>query len=309
MSLPRRIVPGSFYLVTRRIAQRMFLLRPGKEINEILEYCLAEAASRFKIKVLAFMVMSNHYHAVVYDPDGTLPKFLERFHKMVAKAVNGHHKRWENLWSSEETCVTRLVTLDDVFDKIVYVLMNPVAAHLVDAVGHWPGASSWNRMGRGPKLVKRPAVYFRKDGVMPKEVKLVIATPPGLKGETAGEWIKRVRHEVHLREELARKERRAKHIGLVGRKSVLSTNPFTAPKTEAPRRRLRPALACKDKERMKQERAILKGFRVAYRSSLALLKKRLPKGDLKKKPAVEFPAGTWRWRELGVRCARLSSCA
>jgi REP element-mobilizing transposase RayT len=287
----------------------MFLLRPSETINGILEYCLAEAAARFKIKVIAFTVMSNHYHGVFYDPDAKLPKFLEHFHKMVAKAVNGHHKRWENLWSSEETCVTRLITLDDVFDKVVYVLMNPVKAHLVDSVAHWPGASSWNRMGRAPKVVKRPAVYFRKDGVMPATAKLVVTAPPGLKGETAAEWIKRVRREVHLREEVARNERRSKHISLVGRKAVMATSPFAAPKTDAPRRRLRPALACKEKERMKQERAILKGFRASYRSTLVLLIARLPKGDLKAAPRIEFPAGTWRWRELGIRCERLRPAA
>jgi len=309
MSMPRRILPKSYYMVTRRIAQRMFLLRPSDQINAILEYCLAEAATRFKIQILAFTVMSNHYHAVVYDPDAKLPKFTERFHKLVAKAVNGHHERWENVWSSEETCVTRLVTLDDVFDKVVYVQMNPVAAHLVDTAGHWPGASSWSRMGRGPKVVKRPAVYFRKDGVMPATVKLVVTTPPSLKGEKPDQWIKRVRRDVALREEMARNERRAKRIPLVGRKAVLSTNPFDTPKTEAPHRRLRPAIACKDKEKMKQERAILKGFRTAYRSTLALLIQRLPQGVLKGKPALEFPAGTWRWRALGVRCARLPAAA
>jgi len=309
MSQPRRIVPRSFYLITRRVAQRMFRLRPSEDINRILEYCMAEAATRFEVKVIAFMVMSNHYHAVVYDPLGKLPAFLERFHKMVAKAVNAHQERWENLWSTEETCVTRLVTLEDVFDKVVYVLMNPVAAHLVEKVADWPGASSWPRMGRGAKVVKRPTAYFRKDGVMPATATLVVSTPPGLKGETAADWIKRVRREVKLRELEARTKRRAGAPPVVGRKGVLATNPFGAPKTAAPHRKLRPALACKDKDKMTTERAILKGFRTAYRSALALLLKRLPKGDLKGEPKIEFPAGTWRWKHLGVRCRRPPAAA
>lgn len=296
-------------MVTRRIAQRMFLLRPSEEINRILEYCLAEASARFKVRVIAFMVMSNHYHAVVYDPEGKLPAFLERFHMMVSKAVNRHHKRWENVWSTEETCVTRLVTLEDVFDKVVYTLVNPVAAHLVDSVADWPGASSWTRMGRDPKLVKRPTVYFRKDGVMPKTAELSVITPPGLKGQTGAEWIKRVRDTVKLREEEERTKRKAEGIPLLRRKAVLATDPFDAPKTPAPRRKLRPALACKDKELMKEERATLKGFRTAYRSALALLLKRLPKGDLRGDPKIEFPAGTWRWQKLGVCCARPRAAA
>lgn len=296
-------------MITRRVSQRMYLLRPSAEINQILEYCLAEASARFNVKVIAFLVMSNHYHAIVYDPDGKLPAFLERFHKMVAKAVNAHHKRWENLWSNEETCVTRLVTLDDVFDKVVYVLMNPVAAHLVDTVADWPGASSWNLMGRGSKLVKRPKDYFKKTGVMPTTVTLAITPPPGLKGETSAAWLKRVRRQVRLAEHEARTKRRAKKISLVRQKGVLETNPFDAPTTPAPRRKLRPALACKDEQRMVEERASLKGFRTAYRSALALLIKRLPKGDLKGEPKIEFPPGTWRWQKLGVRCGRVRAAA
>lgn len=310
MSLPRQVLPGSIYLVTRRVAQRMFLLRPSTIINGIVEYCLAEAAARFNIEVIAFSVMSNHYHGVFHDPDAKLPRFLHRFHKLVSNAVNGHHKRWENVWSSEETCVTRLVALEDVFDKVVYTLVNPVAAGLVDRAANWPGASSWDCMGRAAaKVVKRPAVYFSKTGIMPAEAKLVIAAPPGLKGETDAEWFRRVRREVHRHEEVTASERQAKRARLVGRKGVLATNPFDAPRTEAPHRRLRPALACKDKERMKQERATLRGFRAAYRSALARLIEQLRKGDLKAEPRVEFPAGTWRWKQLGVRCSRARRAA
>lgn len=310
MSLPRRILPGSFHLITRRVAQRMFLLRPSKIINDIFEYCLAEAAGRFDIRVIAFSVMSNHYHGVFYDPHAKLPRFIERLHKMVAKAVLGHHNRWENLWSSEETCVTRLVTLEDVFDKALYVVMNPVAAHLVDRAANWPGASSWHSMGReAGKVAKRPAVYFSKNGVMPDKVRLVIAAPPGLKGETDAEWFRRLRREVQRREEIASRKRQAERITLVGRKAVLATSPFAAPRTKAPHRRLRPALACKDKELMKRERATLKGFRAAYRSALGLLIERLRIGDLKAEPRVEFPAGTWRWRQLGIRCSRARAAA
>jgi REP element-mobilizing transposase RayT len=144
VTAPRRIVPGDIHHVTRRCSRREFLLVPDDVTKKIVEYCLAEAAGRFKVGLIAWCVMSNHYHAVLHDPKGNLPAFLEHFHKMVAKAMNARWDRWENFWSTEETCVTRLVSDQDVFDAVVYVLANPLAADLV-AAGTGRSLSRWPR--------------------------------------------------------------------------------------------------------------------------------------------------------------------
>src|SRR5690606_8386222 len=107
VTAPREILPGRTYLLTRRCTRREFLLRPDAKTNEIFAYCLAEAAARHGVSLVAWLAMSNHYHAVVFDPDGQLPSFLEHFHKMLAKALNARWGRFENFWSTDETCVTR----------------------------------------------------------------------------------------------------------------------------------------------------------------------------------------------------------
>src|SRR5881394_2178396 len=114
MTLPREVLPGRFYMVTRRCTQRQFLLRPDPQTNNAFNYCLAEAAQRHGIDVMLPVAMSNHYHAVVFDRHGTLPEFTEHFHKMLAKCMNALRGRWENLWSSEQVCIVRLVELEDV---------------------------------------------------------------------------------------------------------------------------------------------------------------------------------------------------
>ena len=156
MTAPRRILPNQFYLVTRRTLLRMYFLRPSPDVNRMFEYCLAESAKRHEIELIAWCAMSNHYHAVIYDPDRNVPAFIERFHRMLAKALNRRYGRFESIWSREQTCLTRLVTMEDVFDKVIYVLANPAAAHLVDDIAHWPGSSSWTRMGQAAKIVERP---------------------------------------------------------------------------------------------------------------------------------------------------------
>ena len=59
---PRRVLPGTSYLVTRRCSERRFFLRPSKLTNEILLYVLAVAAQRYGVLVHAFCVLSNHLH-------------------------------------------------------------------------------------------------------------------------------------------------------------------------------------------------------------------------------------------------------
>jgi len=61
MTLPREVIPGRFYMVTRRCTQRQFLLRPDKETNNAFIYCLAEAAQRFDIDVILPIAMGNHH--------------------------------------------------------------------------------------------------------------------------------------------------------------------------------------------------------------------------------------------------------
>ena len=292
MTAPRRIIAGEYYLVTRRTMQRAFLLRPDPEVNRMFEYCLAEAANKFDIELIAWCAMSNHYHSVIYDPYGRAPAFLERFHKMLSKVLSVHLRRFEGIWSKEQTCLTRLVTMNDVFEKVVYVYSNPAAAHIVEDIAQAPGSSSWNRMGRDAKGVARPKPYFCEAGRMPAEVGLRAVVPRGLRGESKEAWIARVRAAVRRRQSNLAKERGTR--GVLGAERAMKTDPNAMPKTKAPRWKLRPHLACKEKDRMKAERRALKEFRADYRTMLL----RFRAGESR----VEFPEGTYRLRLLGLRC-------
>ena len=141
MSLPRQVLPGQFYLITRRCTQRQFLLRPDPATNNAFTYCLVEAAQRSKVEVVLPCALSNHYHAVIFDRWGRYPEFVEHFHKMFARCQNALRGRWENFWSSEQVCVVKLVGRADVMDKLVYTATNPVKDGLVDRVDHWPGVN------------------------------------------------------------------------------------------------------------------------------------------------------------------------
>ena len=296
MPAPRLVIPGRHYLLSRRCLLRQFLLRASKETKRILLYCLARAAARTGVRVIAFLFMSNHYHAVVQDVEGRLPEFLEEFHKLAARALNAHLGRWENLWSAEPPCATHLVTDEDVFEKVLYTLGNPVSDHLVERVHHWPGAHSLDAMLSGePIHTKRPEEFFRKEGPTPPEIKLQLIRPPGFEGHSQEEWAAYLKGRISELELRAHKERIERGHGVLGKTAVLAASPFDGPRPSEPRRNLRPHIACKDPTLRVRAIRALQAFRRAYAKARELL--------LQGTRNVVFPYGTYHMRLMGLSCA------
>ena len=52
-------------------------MRPGRETNNAFIYCMALAAHNSNMSIVCVGTTSNHYHAVVADDHGRLPRFLE----------------------------------------------------------------------------------------------------------------------------------------------------------------------------------------------------------------------------------------
>jgi putative transposase len=181
MTAPRQILSGATYLVTRRCAQRQFLLRPSETTNAIVAYVLAAVAARYGILVHACCVLSDHLHLVITDPRGEVPRFAQKFFGLVARALNAHLGRRESFWKGPGSySLVRLESPEDALEKCAYTLANPVAAGLVEQGEEWPGLwSGIAGIGAGPRLVERPLVFFKQRGPMPAMASLEFVPPPG----------------------------------------------------------------------------------------------------------------------------------
>jgi len=258
--------PGQFYLLTRRCTQRQFLLRPDPATNNAFLYCLIHAALRCEIDVLLPCAMSNHYHAVIYDRAGRYPELIEHFHKLLARSQNALRGRWENFWSSEQTCVVRLVDREAVLDKLAYTAANPVLNHLVERVHHWPGVNGLTALLHGRRLrATRPSHFFRPDGPMPDELEMTLTLPPEL---GPAELVR-----TELRERVARieadraEERRRTGDRVLGRRAVLAQSWRDQPGSHEPRRNVRPQVASRSRwarvEALLRNRAFTRDYAVA----------------------------------------------
>jgi len=281
--LPRQVLPRQFYLITRRCTQRQFLLRPDGPTNNAFLYCLIDAALRCEIDVLLPCALSNHYHVVIYDRAGRYPEFIEHFHKLLARSQNALRGRWENFWSSEQTCVVKLVGRDAVLDKLVYTATNPVLDHLVERVHHWPGVNGLASLLRGrPLRATRPLHFFRPEGPMPDELEISLAVPPELGSAT--ELLAELRDRVRDLEARCAVERQRIGRRVLGRRAVLAQPWRERPESQEPRRNLRPRVASPNRWARMEALARNRAFAVEYADARA----RWQSGF-----AAVFPAGTY----------------
>ena len=242
MSRPRQILPGQFYLITRRCAQRQYLMRPDAATNNAFIYCLADAAQRFEIDVIMTTAESNHHHTVIFDRHARVPAFIEHFHKMFARSQNALRGRWENFWAAEEPCVTRLLDRATIIAKVVYAASNPVKDGLVERVHHWPGVNSYRCLLAGrPLRARRPLHFFRNPGPMPETVELRLSIPPEL-GDI-DEVTAEIRAGVESVERETAESRMRSGARVVGRRRVLKQSWKDAPSTVEARRNTRPRFA------------------------------------------------------------------
>ncbi|MBK8481326.1 MAG: hypothetical protein IPL40_09140 [Proteobacteria bacterium] len=297
MSLPRPVIAGETLMVTRRCAQRQFLLRPSGAVNGIVGYCLAVAAERYGVRVHAFCVLSNHLHLVITDVRGTRPEFCRWLFEFTAKCLNAHWGRWENLWASEPPSVVRLVDAEAQLDKAVYTLTNPAAAGLVTEHHHWPGLISRPaRLGRAESY-KRPKRFFRERGPLPAEASLTVAPLPAYVDLDADEYVALLTDAVTARELALADQRRLEGRGVLGRRAVLRQSAFDTPSRPEPRRKTSPRVAGGNKWARIEALQRLRDFVAGYRDAWL----RWRAGDR----GATFPFGTYALRlYAGACCAQ-----
>ncbi len=295
MTAPRQILAGTTYLITRRCAQRQFLLRPSESTSQIFLYVLAVAAARFGIQVHAFCVLSNHFHLVLTDPGAQLPAFEQYLDSLVARAVNASLGRWEAFWAPSSYSAVALASPEDIVNKAAYALVNPVAAGLVRTGRAWPGLrSAPEQFGAAALIARRPTTFFRKKGCMPESAQLELTVPPGF--PSAEDFRQRLSTAVAELEETTRRQLASKGRPFLGVARVLAQKPWARPAPREPHRGLNPRVAARDRWKRIEALSRLLEFLRAYRAAWAAMRKGV-------RDAL-FPPGTYLLRIAhGVRCA------
>jgi len=277
-------------MLTRRCTQREFRLSPAGRVPLVFAYGLAVVAERYGVEVHVACCMDNHYHLVVSDPLGRVPEFTRDLNSLVARAANSIHGQCEAMWSSRRVSLVELLDPEDIWRKLVYTLVNPAAAGLVDRLSEWPGfATRPVDHERAPKTIRRPKTPFFRKSKMPVTATLRLTIPAALGKLTPKAFAQELRRRVAEREAELRATRRAEGRRVVGAKRLRRLRPTAKPKTRAIHGGRNPAMAAHDTSRRVAALGALRTFRDTYRR--ALERWRAGAGP------VAFPFGTYKMKD------------
>lgn len=143
---PRIDIANHYYHILNRANGRLKIFHKDKDYI-LFENILFNAVEKFQIRLVAYCIMPNHFHLVVYPKkDGEIQKFMQwitlthtqRLHSINKTIGYGHiyQGRYKSFVVSSDEYLNTL---------LVYVEQNPLRAKLVKDLKNWKYGSYYKR--------------------------------------------------------------------------------------------------------------------------------------------------------------------
>lgn len=125
MARPLRIeYPGAQYHVTSRGIDRREIFRNDNDCAYFIRR-LKESADLFKVEVIAYCLMSNHFHFLLITKEANLSRFMQRLNVTYTRYFNDTYKRVGPLMQGRYKAI--LVGSNDYFLTLSrYIHLNPI---------------------------------------------------------------------------------------------------------------------------------------------------------------------------------------
>jgi len=284
--------PNSTFEVTIRTLQERFLLRPSKQLNDIVLGVIGRALTRYPVLLHLIVVLSDHFHMILTAANMELiSNFMCYINSNIAREIGKLHGWPQKFWGKRFTEID-ILDKEKMIERTRYLLSHGCKEGLVLRPGDWPGINCVDAVCRGKKLV---GTWYDRT----KEYEARRAGKPCRPGQFA------TRYEVHLHplpihRDLDIAEQRAwyraivaeieletkKEFGRGGRrvqgvKAVLRQDPHR--RARKPKKSPRPLCHCSDPEQWKKYRDDYRWFLGLYRDA----SRRLRRGEKN----VKFPPG------------------
>jgi putative transposase len=138
----RMSAPFQTYFVTKCVEARRPILAVPSAAETVIQ-SLAHTRRQGQIKLLAFVIMPDHYHAVfALLPGQDLSSLMRRVGSYTANRIRRtsglSHPIWQGAGFYDRACRDD----DEVFDAVEYVHDNPVRRGLIALPEEWPFSSA-----------------------------------------------------------------------------------------------------------------------------------------------------------------------
>jgi len=163
---PHWLIQPGLYMVTASTFRRQRLLHSPEHLN-IVTSMLLHSASESGWTMLAWAVLSNHYHFIAQSPPdsgNSLNQWLASLHRNSATAINhlddSHGRR---LWNNyHDTLITRQPAL---MARLRYANNNPVHHRLVQNARDYPWCSAAWFAASAPKSFQSSVTRFKTNTI------------------------------------------------------------------------------------------------------------------------------------------------
>jgi REP element-mobilizing transposase RayT len=138
----RMSAPFQTYFVTKCVEARRPILAVPAAAEVVIE-SLAHVRRRGQIKLLAFVVMPDHYHAVLsLLPGHDLSDLMRRIGSYTANRIRRLLELDQPMWQADGFFDRACRNDKEVYDAVEYVHDNPVRKGLMAVPEEWPFSSA-----------------------------------------------------------------------------------------------------------------------------------------------------------------------
>jgi REP element-mobilizing transposase RayT len=157
--------PGAVYHACSRGNNGKTIFRDDDDRSLFLAI-LADVCLKTKTRVLAYCLMSNHFHVLLEIALASLETVMRRVLCRYSRATNRKYKRFGHLFQARYKA--KLCRGDRYYQRLLpYLHRNPVKAKMVAAPGDWPWSSAHQFEGRIRSTlvdVERALSYLAAEG-------------------------------------------------------------------------------------------------------------------------------------------------
>ena len=141
----------TFEITTRAIQGRL-LLRPSKELNDIILGILGRALTLYPVLLHLVVVASNHIHLIITTENAKLlSDFMRYFNGNLAREAGKLHQWREKFWGRRYYALS-ILDETKLLERAQYLLSHGCKEGLVLRPKDWPGVNCVEALTRGKKL-------------------------------------------------------------------------------------------------------------------------------------------------------------
>jgi putative transposase len=148
--------------ITGRCINKMQYPIPLDQTWRIYLYYLREIQKRYKIEIISFVLMSNHFHLIAAFPKKNISETMKFFMRETSKSINGKAGRINQLYG-RPYFASCLITSSYFLAAYKYVYRNPIVKKICLKAEHYPYSTLFSKVHGHSNILCKDMLFDMTD--------------------------------------------------------------------------------------------------------------------------------------------------